>query len=238
MSQLNIVKHKTIKERNKLVMSHIFLIPEVMKRIPLKLPTSIDRKDVYSIGALGLIESANRYNPHSGYLFSSFAKKRIKGAIYDELRRQNLGGQTMCKKIKTLEKTIAFLEYKHNRCASDIEIANCLGYSLKKLHKLYQDIAQSFILSLDTIVEHDDVLILPKKDYTSDVEETQLKKEKKKYLIQHIKQLTQKEQIIIQLYYYQHLSFKEISHILEVSETRISQIHTRIILKLRSRLKQ
>lgn len=231
------IYYKSLRERNKLVIDHISIISIVVKRISNKLPNSIDKKDLFNIGAIGLIESANKFNPEKNSSFKSFAQKRIHGAIYDELRKQNLGGQNLCKKIQKLEKAIKEIEEKTNKKASDIEIASFLGISIKKLNELYLDISNSFLLHFDDFNESQDIKIIPKNNLIEDFEDKQIQLEQKYSLIKAIKKLTEKEQKILQLYYYHNLSFKEISIVLNISNARVSQIHSKIILILRGRLK-
>ena len=236
MSQLQKIYFKTLKERNSLVIQHIGIISEIIKKITFKLPLSMEKKDLYNIGALGLIQSANRYCIDSKIEFRHFAKQRIKGAIFDELRKQNLGGQSLRRKANQVEKAIESLQNNQNLKIEDKRIADRLGISVKKLQLWYQEIANSFVLNLDDLNSFQDIKIIKKTEDMS-VEDSQIFKDRKKNLSLAIQQLSQKEQRILQLYYFQNFSFKEIGYVLNLSEARISQIHSKTLLLLKSRIK-
>ena len=232
------------EKRNQLVMDHVYLVKFVVNRLSNSLPPSLSKEDLISMGSWGLIDAAERFDESKGILFKTYAVSRIRGAILDELRKNSLGGQTICRKAKSLEKVVRQLEETHGRdYVTDANIAKELGITEEKLHTLYTDISRSFTLSLD------------EKQYTKEDESETLmdgvqdkqilepsalleQSEKKQAIRSEIEDLPGKERTVLILYYYEGLNFKEIGQMLGVSESRVSQIRSKAILRLKGRLKR
>ncbi|RAP34482.1 FliA/WhiG family RNA polymerase sigma factor [Candidatus Marinamargulisbacteria bacterium SCGC AG-439-L15] len=236
------ISKKKLAARNQLVVDHIYLIRYVVNVLNIKTPPGVTRDDLMSIGSWGLIDAANKFDMSRGVLFKTYAVTRIRGSILDELRRHSLGGQTLCRKAKTLEKTIRQIEQeKEGKPATDEEIAKALGFSKEKLLKLYTEVSRSFLISLDDIIRSSDngETIVDTIEDTRSPEPSQVmeKSELKQTLLELVDALPEQEKRVLTLYYYEELTFREIGYVLEVSESRVSQIHTKAILRMRSRLK-
>jgi len=228
--------NKSLSERNKLVIEHSYLVSFVLSRLTIKLPNSIDKNDLISTGTWGLLEAANRFNPNYDILFKSYAIKRIKGAIYDLLRSQSLGGQRICKLAKRIQKAIAEIEKKQDGPANDTQIAKHLSLSVSDLQKHYAEINLSYVLHIEDQDSEESQLKHIGCDYASKPEESYEKQALKQHVATQVKSLPKHEKLVLSLYYEQELNLKEISYVLSVSESRVSQIRSKALLRLKSRL--
>lgn len=235
---------KNIEDRNQLVSDHVHLVKYVVARMSVNLAPGVSREDLISIGSWGLIDAADKFDASKAVQFKTYAITRIRGSILDELRRQSLGGQTLCRKARMLEKAIQAVETRKSGApAEDAEVAEELGISVNKLQDLYAEVSRSFLVSLDEQNYQDDANkeslgdSLPDKK-SPDPETLVERSELKRMIMSCIGEAPEQEKKVLVLYYYEELTFKEIGHILSVSESRISQIHTKAIFRMRGRLKQ
>ena len=217
------------------------LIKYCAQRIYQGLPASVDFDDLLSYGSLGLIDAINKYDPHKNANFETYAVIRIRGAIIDGLRKMDWIPQSLRRKAKEIEKAYFTLEQKLGRPPLDSEVAQFLGISENELEKQLQDVGNLSIISLEQPIDNgeNDLLSLSDLlvDYKSpDPSEKTEAEDLKKQLEKELTLLTEKERLIITFYYYEELTIKEISKILSLSEGRISQIHKKAILKLKSKL--
>lgn len=232
------------ERQNKLVVDHVYLVKYVVNRLTMNLPPGVSKDDVISMGTWGLIDAAKKFNRKRGVLFKTYALTRIRGAIIDELRRHTLGGQALCRKARQLEKAISTLEETNDSAKiSDKMVAKELGVTEDKLQQMYYDVARSFVLSLDQTASRDDdesssyVDTLSDKS-TPDPSQAAERRNLKEIIIDCLKQLSDQERKVILMYYYENLNFREIGLVLDVSESRVSQIHTKAIAHLRVKLKK
>ncbi|OQY08540.1 MAG: RNA polymerase subunit sigma-28 [Marinitoga sp. 4572_148] len=198
------------------------------------LPKNVELDDLIQEGIVGLLQSLEKYNPSKGVSFYSFAVKRIKGAMLDYLRKIDWLPKDLRHKIKKMEEIIA--EHNIDDDLSDEELAEMLEVSVKDVKRLKAELHRSQILSLDSFlltnneiniesnIEENDPEILAYKDI--------LKSELKKAILS----LNKREQLILSLYYEKELTFKEIGKVLDISESRVSQIHSALISKLKKKL--
>lgn len=198
------------------------------------LPKNVELDDLIQEGIVGLLQSLEKYNPNKGVSFYSFAVKRIKGAMLDYLRKIDWLPKDLRHKIKKMEEIIA--EHNIDDDLSDEELAEMLEVSIKDVKRLKAELHRSQILSLDSFlltnneiniesnIEENDPEILAYKDI--------LKSELKKAILS----LNKREQLILSLYYEKELTFKEIGKVLDISESRVSQIHSALISKLKKKL--
>lgn len=228
---------------DELVMSHLYLVKFVVNRLTMNLPPGVTRDDLYAIGSMGLIDAAKKFDQSKGVLFKTYSVTRIRGAILDELRRYTLGGQALCRKARLIEQAMKVIRQRNNSAtASDEDLAKELGISVNKLQKMMTEVSRSFLISLDEPTYNDDST----SQFSDTIEDKRLltpelfseKNERKVILKQIIQELPEQEKKVLILYYYEELTLREIGDIMSVSESRISQIHTKAVLRLRSRLKQ
>lgn len=231
------------KNENQLVISHLYLVKFVVSRMTMNLPPGVTKDDLHAIGSIGLIDAAKKFDTSKGVQFKTYSVPRIRGAILDELRRYTLGGQTLCRKARQIEQATKAIEIrKEGGAASDEEVADELGITKEKLNKMMTEVSRSFLISLDEPTYSDNSTtsfadtIEDQKMLTPDIF---IENKERKSLIQHvIQELPDQEKKVLVLYYFEEMTLREIGLILNVSESRVSQIHTKSILRLRSRLKQ
>lgn len=198
------------------------------------LPKNVELDDLIQEGIIGLLQSLDKYNPNKGVTFYSFAVKRIRGAMLDYLRKIDWLPKDLRHKIKKLEEILA--EQNIDDYISDEELAEQLKISVKDVKKLKAELHRSQILSLDSYLIGNNELNVKSDNEENDPEILAYKDMLKQELKKAILSLNEKEQLILSLYYEKELTFKEIGKILEISESRVSQIHSAIIAKLKKKL--
>lgn len=226
--------------KDSLIMKYASFVKYVAGRIAVNLPSNVEFDDLVSYGILGLIDAIDKYDPERKVKFKTYAKTRIRGAIFDELRVLDWTPRSIRQKARKLEKAYAKLEGKLGRDATDEEIAEFLKIDISELHKLFDETKKSLLLSLDEIF-YDDEEGSSRFDFVenqkSDNPQTKIEEaEAKRILADAIAKLSERERMVITLYYYEDLTSKEIGKILGVSDSRVSQLHTKAILRLRGRL--
>jgi RNA polymerase sigma factor for flagellar operon FliA len=228
--------------RDRLILSYAPLVKYVAGRLGSGLPAHVDEGDLASYGLLGLINAIERYDPSRDIKFETYAIVRIKGAIIDELRALDWVPRSVRSRAREIERAISELESKLGRAPTDEEIAAKIGISVDELAESLTDISRSSIAALDELWavsgEGDQVSLLDTIEDTSGVrpadalDETDLRET----LADAIARLPEREKLVITLYYYEELTLREIGEVLGVTESRISQLHTKAVLRLKSRL--
>ena len=233
----------TRKERETMIVSYAPLVKHIAGRMAMRIPASITFDELISAGCLGLIDAIDRYDPSREVDLKTYAAYRIKGAILDELRSMDWYSRSMRKKIQEIERALMTVESREGRPAEDWEVAEEIGLSLEEYYKLLSNIHGIGLFSLDEYIKDEDNDSLTKKSFQErilsddDPAENVVKGELRQYLVEAIKSLPEKEQMVISLYYFDDLTLKEIGHILALTESRICQIHTLALIKLKARLK-
>jgi RNA polymerase sigma factor for flagellar operon FliA len=227
--------------KEELIVSHISLVKYVAERIKDNLPPEVEREDLVSYGVFGLIDAIEKFDHNRGIKFETYAIPRIRGAILDGLRSYDTASRTMRQKAKKLGKAFADVENRLGRCATDKEVAEELQMDMDSYNTLLSEVGRLHLLSLDEVVIHDDdssVTLgerLEDKSSLNPALVTELN-ETRDSLIRGIESLTEQERIVVALYFYDELNLREISEVLDLSESRISQIRAKAIVKLRNKL--
>jgi RNA polymerase sigma factor for flagellar operon FliA len=231
--------------RDKLILNYAPLVKYVAGRVYVKVPSNVEHADLVSCGIFGLIDAIEKFDLSKNIKFETYAIARIKGAIIDELRALDWIPRSVRSKAKELERTYAALESRLKRTATDEEVASELGISIDKLHDTIKQIGNTAVVALeDTFSVGKDMegrvgLIDVIEDGTSAEPAATFEFEEMKTLLaQAIDRLPEREKTVIALYYYEGLTLKEIGEVLGVTESRVSQMHTKAILQLRAKLKQ
>ena len=228
--------------REKLILHYAPLVKYVASRVATGLPSSVDQHDLVSYGMFGLIDALEKFEPGRGNKFETYAIPRIKGAIIDELRAMDWVPRSIRFKARELEKATADLEAMLKRQPSDEELAERLGMSRRELHDMVAQISFVSVLALDEVVSAGSdrgeqvalIDTLPDKgiDPTWGVES----QETRGLLAAAINSLSEREKIVVTLYYFEGLTLAEIGEILGVTESRVCQIHTKAVGGLRGQL--
>ncbi|RKY84649.1 RNA polymerase sigma factor WhiG [candidate division KSB1 bacterium] len=237
------VKKKNPEIKEKLVIKYISLVKYVAGRLMITLPPSVEIDDLESAGVMGLIDAIERFDPKYGVKFESYAIPRIKGSMLDELRKLDWIPRSIRSKTRELEKVIQQVENEKGRPATDEELSEKLNMSMDEYYDLLKEVGTTSLLSLDEILYDNDG---GKADLHEVIEDPAAKDameginrdELKDMMIKAIDDLPEIERLVIALYYYEELTLKEIGQVLQLSESRISQIHTKTILSLRAKLKE
>lgn len=231
--------------KDKLLMEYAQMVKYIAHRIAVNLPASVDRNDLISAGIMGLIKSVETFEPERGFKFETFAGHKIRGAILDELRGLDWVPRSVRQKSREMQRVYARLENSLGRAPYDDEVCEDLKITIEEFEGILYDITPTTIISLeeampDRSTDSKELRII---DTIEDPgSQNPLKEmgfaEIKNILKDAIAGLPEKEKLVIALYHYEELTLKEIGVVLDISESRVSQIHSKAILKLRSRLLQ
>lgn len=229
-------------ERDELIVSHLPLVKYLVGRIASQLPPHLDREDLMSAAVIGLITAAERFDPSRGIKFKTFAEQRIRGTIMDELRSQDWLTRSLREKFKRVEREFSSLEQKLGRNPASEEVAAALGMELDDYFRLLEEIHLLSFVSLDESWEDEDGSPFGLLDVLADTngenpQNQLMARQMVECLAEAIDTLPEKERIVITLYYYEELNLKEIGEVLTLTESRISQIHSQAILRLRAKMK-
>src|SRR5918912_2136051 len=228
--------------RDRLILTYAPLVKYVAGRLGAGLPAHVDEADLASYGLLGLIGAIERYDPTRDIKFETYAISRIKGAIIDELRALDWVPRSVRSRAREIERAIAELESKLGVAPTDEQIAEKVGISVEELEDSLTDISRSSIAALDELWsvsgEGDQVSLLDTiEDETGPRPEAALDEtEMREALADAISRLPEREKLVVTLYYYEELTLREIGEVLGVTESRVSQLHTKAILRLKARL--
>jgi RNA polymerase sigma factor for flagellar operon FliA len=229
--------------RKQLLAKYVPLVRNVATRMAMGFPRSVELTDLINTGCIGLIEAFGNFDPSRGVKFETYAVPRIRGAILDELRALDWVPRSTRAKSREIDRALTHLENELGRQPEKSELAACLNLSEAELHKALDDVSCTNILSLDEIIyPEDDNRQVPRietvKDHTSlSVLGLLEKGELHSFLVVAIDRLTEQEKLVISLYYFEELTLKEIGEVMVISESRVSQIHTRAVKNLRSMVK-
>jgi RNA polymerase sigma factor for flagellar operon FliA len=228
--------------REDLILNYAPLVKYVAGRLAMTLPAYIDPNDLVSYGFFGLMEAIERFVPERGVRFETYAVARIRGAMLDGLRALDWVPTSVRQRTKEIERAYQQLEAKLGRAATDEEIAGHLGITMDKLQGRLKETAGTSLLSLDELLSDepnstgrrngwalaDDSVNPP--DVQAEIEDV------KRVLAEAIEVLPEKERLVVALFYYEGLTAKEIAEVMELSQSRISQLHSKAIMRLRGKL--
>jgi len=230
------------KLRDQLIMDYAPLIRYVAQRISSRLPSNIEIDDLISAGVIGLMDAIEKYDPSRDNKFKTYAEFRIRGAILDELRSQDWVPRSVRDKAKKMERTNQELEQRYGRSVSDSELSDAMGIRLDDYYDIVSKVKGVQLLSVDELsspTQPDKKSLLEVLENPNIKNPYQHLKSKgiEEDLKRKISDLPEKQRLVLSLYYFEDLNLKEIGRILDVTESRVSQLHTQAVEKLRSRLK-
>ncbi len=231
-------------EREQLILEHLPQIKYIAQRISTKLPAHVELNDLVSAGVLGLLDAIEKFDPTRGVKFKTYAELRIKGAILDSLRSLDWAPRSLRKKSKDLEKIYKDLEQRLGRPATDKEVCDEMDITLEEFYELIDQIKGLTLGSFQELTsQEDDRNSEPLVKYVPDAPQMDPffmfhKTEVHNILGGAIDALPKKERLVVSLYYYDELTMKEIGKVLGVNESRVSQLHTKAMLRLRTKLRK
>ena len=233
-----------VKERDALVLDHIGVMKYVVNRISAHLPSHVDREDLIQAGLLGLLDAAEKYEPERGIKFKTYAELRVRGAVLDYLRKIDWVPRNVRKRAREIQRIYAQLEQEYGRPATDLEMSEALGVTTDEFHKLLDHLKGTDLALLTPGVHaalqeaYDPQLVQYSPEAGEDSSPGVLleRSELRRILGSAIDELPPNEKLVVSLYYSDELTMKEIAMVLDVNESRISQLHTRAMLRLRGKL--
>jgi RNA polymerase sigma factor FliA len=228
-----------IEAKKRLIEQYLTLVDYVSNRMAIGLPKNVSKDDLASNGVMGLIDAIEKFDYRRGLQFETYASWRIRGAIIDGLRQGDWVPRSVREKAKKIEEAYQHLEQQYLRSVSDAEISSYLEVSEKEFVHMLQEIAVTTVCSLEDPIREEESetrlsLLIDEKAKNPDykVHEFYLKES----LVRGIERLTAKERTVVSLFYYEELSLSEIAEVMCLSPSRISQLHSKAILRLRGAL--
>lgn len=237
---LEFSKRPTPELREKIIIEYASLVKIVAGKLSIYLGFNVEYDDLVGYGTFGLIDAIDKFDYEKGVKFETYASLRIRGAILDQIRRMDWLPRTVRQKQKKIDAAYNKIEAETGRLATEAEIAKELEISMDELDTWQSQTKAAGLLSLDDYMEQGNEggihAVTDGMEEYHQPDRIYEKQELKELLLESLETLTEKEKKVILLYYYEELTLKEISVVLEVSESRISQLHTKAIQKLRLKL--
>ncbi|MBF0628293.1 MAG: FliA/WhiG family RNA polymerase sigma factor [Magnetococcales bacterium] len=229
--------------RDEVILKYAPIVKYVASRISMKLPQSVDIDDLIQVGILGLIDAVAKFDPHRGIKFQTYAEFRVRGAILDELRSMDWVPRAVRQTAAHIQETYLLLEGQQGKAVEDFEVAAHLGLSLDEFYRNLDAVRGIAILSFDDLrpsMDEDewDVLeMLADPEIVDPVDSIGLN-QLRLALSEAITALPEKERLVVTLYYFEELTMSEIGEVLGLTESRISQLHSKAAMRMRARMKR
>ena len=226
-----------------IISDHLYLVDILVGRMVTQVPSFMNRDDMKSAGLLGLLDAARKFDPNKNALFKTFAEHRIRGSILDEMRKLDWFSRSLREKQNRIAKTISDLELSLGRDPDDHEVARALGLELDEYRTQLGEVSHLGCVSLNETLDHSEEgrsFIEALEDSTRNtfpgarLENMELTSK----IADVLERLSEKERLVISLYYYEELTQKEIAEVMQLSEGRVSQLHSQALIKLKTRLAQ
>ncbi len=228
-------KKPTPEIREQLILAYAQLVKLVAGRLSMYLGHNVEYDDLVSYGIFGLIDAIDKFDVGKNVKFETYASLRIRGAILDQIRKMDWIPRTVRQRQKRIDEAMKQIEMRTGRAATDEELATELGVSGDELLGWQSQLKVTNVVSLNEFEEQgqEPTMDTGNKNRFAQPEEVVEETELKEKLVEALGVLTEKERRVVELYYYEDMTLKEISMILEVSESRVSQLHTKALLKMR-----
>jgi RNA polymerase sigma factor FliA len=235
-------KNRNERKKEVALSKYAPLVKYVVDRLALHLPKSVERDDLVSAAIIGLFDALEKYDSSKGTKFETYAIWRIRGAILDELRSLDWASRSIRRKARNVEEVARDLGQRLGRAATEEEVAEALNLSPTELSRLLDEVHGTALLSLSKsvsgeedqdFIQLEDIVDDPSNKDALEVLETE---EAREVLLETIDHLPEQQRLVVALYYYEEMTLKEIGEALHISESRVSQIHTRAVKTLKARL--
>ena len=236
MSGLAVYAEAQADDQDLLVTRHAPLVKRIAYHLMSRLPPSVQADDLIQSGMIGLLEAARNYDATQGASFETYAGIRIRGAMLDEIRKCDWAPRSLHRKVRRVAEAIREIESEHSRDARDSEVADRLGISLETYHQILKDASGHKIFSVEELVSGTDSVTEGLcEQIAGPLDELEFD-EFKRGLAHAISGLPEREQLVMSLYYDEELNLREIGAVLGVSESRVCQIHSQALLRLKARM--
>ena len=226
------------------LVDYLPLVKYIAGRLAIGLPRSVEMDDLINAGVIGLIEAYSNFEASKGVKFETYASLRVRGSILDELRGMDWVPRSTRARSREVERTISKLEGDLGRSPTEAELADELGVSMDDYYRIMDDVSSAALLSLDEMAFGDDgdkpvpLLDTLSAQNQPSAEANLERVEMRNLLADSLGQVSEQERLVVALYYYEELTLKEIGQVLELSESRVSQLHTKAVLGLRAKLRK
>ena len=231
-------KSPTPEMREQIILEYAPLVKVVAGRLSMYLGYNVEYEDLVSYGIFGLIDAIDKFDMQKDVKFETYASLRIRGAILDQIRKMDWIPRTVRQKQKKIDESIRNIEMPTGKNATDEQVAGELGLEQEELTEWQSRLKITNVISLNEFLEQGQEPVMDARgnSHFSQPEDVVSESELKQVLEEALEVLTEKEKKVILLYYYEDLTLKEISKVLEVSESRVSQLHTKALLKMRAKM--
>lgn len=223
-------------EKEDLVLRHVPLVKRIAYHLLAKLPETVLVEDLIQSGMIGLLDAIKHFDASQGASFDTYAGIRIRGAMLDEVRRSDWTPRSVHKKARMVSDAIRHIESKNGRDASDSEVSDYLGISADEYGRILQDTQSCRTLSVEELSEEGEAVFHEEQPLKSDPLSRLSREKFNQALVEAIRSLPEREQLVVSLYYVDELNLREIGQVLNISESRVSQISSQAMLRLRARL--
>ena len=217
-----------------LITQHVDLVKRIAQHLIARLPSSVDIDDLMQSGMVGLLEAANNFDPTRGASFETYAGIRIRGSMLDDIRKHDWTPRSVHHKYRQVAEAINAIESELGRPATSEEVAARLEISVDEYHKVLADSASSRLFSLEETLDEPSIHRSPPKSDSATPEQELYKTQFRGKLAEEIEQLPERERLVLSLYYEREMNLKEIGQVLDVTESRVCQIHGQAMVRLRA----
>lgn len=230
-----------VDDRTRLIQDNLYLVDILVGRMVTQVPSFMNRDDMRSAGMMGLLDAANKFDPSKNILFKTFAEHRIRGSILDEMRKLDWFSRSLRDKHNRIVRTISDLELRLGRDPDESEIARAMGLGLDQYQSMLAEVSHLGCVSLNETLDHSDegqsfLDSLTEENVGRQPGQRLEATELTRVIAEVLEHLSEKERLVISLYYYEELTQKEIAEVLELSEGRVSQLHSQALIKLKSKV--
>lgn len=225
-----------VEDRDQRVIEHATLVKRIVYHMMTRLPQTVQPDDLIQAGMVGLLEAARNYDASQGASFETYAGIRIRGAILDEIRKNDWAPRSVYKKARTISEAVRSIENREGRDARDHEVAQEMEISLDEYHQMLQAASGHRLTSFDELTSTDELIVDQLNGKAATPLEGLQQDDFRAALADSITGLPERERVVMALYYNEELNLREIGDVLGVTESRVSQIHSQAILRLRARM--
>ncbi len=239
MNPLSAYQANQKQDSTRQVMQHLGLVKRIAYHLLQRLPDQVQLDDLVQAGLIGLLEAIRHYNASQGASFETYAGIRIRGSMLDEVRRNDWAPRSVHRRLREVSEAMRRIEHQAGRDAKSTEVARAMGISVEEYHTILQDAARSRVFSLEELQALDSVENkLANGQHAPDISSEVTRGRFKEALAQTIATLPEREKTIIALYYDEELNLREIGEVLGVTESRVCQIHSQAVARIRSRMRE
>lgn len=222
--------------QDELIEQHAPLVKRIACHLINRLPASVQLEDLVQAGMIGLLEASRNYDENQGASFETYAGIRIRGAMLDEIRKNDWAPRSVHRKARMVAEAVREIEHEQGRDARDTEIASTLGMPLEEYYKILQDNSYHKVLSFEDMGTGEESMLDNMMDHNPGIIDGLQRDDIRRILSEAIASLPERERLVMALYYDEELNLREIGAVMGVSESRVSQIHSQAVIRLQARM--